>query len=138
VNRIARQMPSAEDRAPLPVLNRIGHGIRTVIVWSCEWQPAKASERGSAMDNAHMAHHRQLGLPRADYAKTLFGEGPWMGPEPAWSGPASSPNIGRHGCSPRMLTGTECFACHVSRSRRSRRTVDACPRLICRSIPSSA
>jgi hypothetical protein len=31
------------------------------------------------MSSAHMAHRRRLGLPRADYSATVFGEGPWMG-----------------------------------------------------------
>jgi hypothetical protein len=78
-NRIAVKMPAAADHAPLSVLNRTGRGIRTMTICSCEWQPAKASERGSTMSSAHMAHRRKLGLSRADYSATVFGEGPWMG-----------------------------------------------------------
>lgn len=79
MNTIASKMPAAADHAPLSVLNRTGRGIRTMTVCSCEWMPAKASERGSTMHNAHMAHRRKMGLPRADYSAAVFGEGPWMG-----------------------------------------------------------
>src|SRR5579859_1368114 len=78
-NRIAKPMPQAADHAPLSILNRTGRGIRTMLVCSCEWFPAKASERGSTRANAHMAHRRRLGLPRFNYALEVFGEGPWMG-----------------------------------------------------------
>lgn len=72
-------MPTAADHAPLSVLNRTGQGIRTMIVCSCEWMPAKAPERASTRNSAHMAHRRKMGLPRSDYSTTVFGEGPWMG-----------------------------------------------------------
>ena len=49
----------------------------------------------------------------------------------------SRPNIGKHGSSPVIVTGTACVVCQVSRSSRKRRTVAACPRLTCRSMPSS-
>jgi hypothetical protein len=75
----AKRMPRPEDHAPLSVLNRTGQGIRTMIVCSCEWMPAKASERGSTRRHAHTAHRRSKGLPPADYAAEVFGEGPWMG-----------------------------------------------------------
>jgi hypothetical protein len=76
---IAKPMPTAADHAPLSVLNRTGHGIRTMTVCSCEWMPAKGPERGSTKNNAHMAHRRKMGMPRADYSAEVFGEGPWMG-----------------------------------------------------------
>ena len=79
MNRIAVKMPAAADHAPLSVLNRTGSGIRTMTICSCEWQPAKAPVAGSTMHNAHMAHRRKMGLPRADYSRTVFGEGPFMG-----------------------------------------------------------
>jgi hypothetical protein len=79
MNRIAKPMPAASEHAPLAILNRTGHGVRTIIVCSCEWQPKRASERGSTSCNAHMAHRRSLRLPRADYSAAVFGEGPWMG-----------------------------------------------------------
>ena len=79
MNRIATPMPAPDSHAPLSVLNRHGAGIRTMIICSCEWMPAKPPERGSTMNNAHMAHRRKHGLPRADYSATVFGEGPWMG-----------------------------------------------------------
>ena len=79
MNTIAKQMPTAADHAPLSVLNRTGHGIRTMVVCSCEWMPAKGPERGSTRNNAHMAHRRKHGMPRADYSATMLGEGPWMG-----------------------------------------------------------
>ena len=79
MNRLAAKMPTAADHAPLSVLNRTGHGIRTMIVCSCEWRPAKAPQAASTMANAHMAHRRKHGLSRADYAATVFGEGPFMG-----------------------------------------------------------
>jgi hypothetical protein len=72
-------MPQASDHAPLSVLNRTGAGIRTMIVCSCEWMPRKASERGSTMHVAHAAHRRSKGMPPADYAAVIFGEGPWKG-----------------------------------------------------------
>ena len=72
-------MPQASDHAPLSVLNRTGQGIRTMIVCSCEWMPAKAPVASSTMNNSHMAHRRKHGMPRADYSATVFGEGPWMG-----------------------------------------------------------
>jgi hypothetical protein len=75
----AKPMPAPADHAPLSVLNRTGQGIRTMTVCSCEWMAAKAPERGSTRANAHMAHRRRLGLPRADYAAEVFGEGPWAG-----------------------------------------------------------
>ena len=78
-NRIAVRMPAAAAHAPLSVLNRTGHGIRTMVVCSCEWMPAKGPERGSTKNNAHMAHRRKTGLPRASYPATVLGEGPWMG-----------------------------------------------------------
>jgi hypothetical protein len=79
MNRIAKPMPAASDHAPLSVLNRSTVGIRTMVVCSCEWMPDKPPQRGSTRSNAHMAHRRMLGLPRADYAATVFGEGPFMG-----------------------------------------------------------
>ena len=79
MHRIAVKMPEADDHAPLSVLNRTGRGIRTMTVCSCEWMPAKAPGSSRTMSNAHMAHRRKLGLPRADYGATVFGEGPWMG-----------------------------------------------------------
>jgi hypothetical protein len=79
VNQIAKPMPAPEDHAPVSILNRTGRGIRTMIVCSCEWQPANPPERGSTRASAHMAHRRKLGLPRADYSAEVFGEGPWMG-----------------------------------------------------------
>jgi hypothetical protein len=78
-NLITRPMPSPADHAPVSVLNRFGRGIRTMTVCSCEWMPAKPPERASTRANAHAAHRRSLGLPRADYAGEVFGEGPWMG-----------------------------------------------------------
>lgn len=78
-NRIVKPIPPVADHAPLSVLNRTGHGIRTMIICTCEWTPKKASERGSTSTNAHMAHRRQQGMPRFDYSKVVFGEGPWMG-----------------------------------------------------------
>jgi len=79
MNQIVKAMPQAAAHAPLSILNRTGLGIRTMIVCSCEWMPARASERGSTRVNAHMAHRRKLGLPRWDYSREVFGEGPWMG-----------------------------------------------------------
>lgn len=79
MHRIAVKMPAAADHAPLSVLNRTGRGIRTTIVCSCEWMPAKAPAAASTMNNSHMAHRRKQGMPRADYSATVFGEGPWMG-----------------------------------------------------------
>lgn len=79
MNRIVKAMPKAGDHAPLSVLNRTGSGVRTMVVCSCEWMPANAAERGSTRCNAHAAHRRKLGLPRADYSAEVFGEGPWMG-----------------------------------------------------------
>jgi hypothetical protein len=79
LNKIAAPMPAPADHAPLSILNRTGHGIRTVIICSCEWQPKKAPERGSTSNNAHMAHRRQHGMPPFNYAHVVFGEGPWMG-----------------------------------------------------------
>ena len=79
MTRLAKPMPAAADHAPLSVLNHAGLGIRTMVVCSCEWMPAKPPERGSTMNNAHMAHRRKAGMPRADYSATVFGEGPWMG-----------------------------------------------------------
>jgi hypothetical protein len=79
MNTIAKQMPAAEDHAPISVLNRTGRGIRTTIVCSCEWMPAKAPVSASTRSNAHMAHRRKKGMPRADYAATVLGEGPGMG-----------------------------------------------------------
>jgi hypothetical protein len=79
MHRIAVPMPSAADHAPLSVLNRTGRGIRTMVVCSCEWMPAKAPERGSTMHVAYMAHRRAMGLPRAGRIDPVFGEGPWMG-----------------------------------------------------------
>lgn len=79
MNKIAKPMPTASEHAPLSILNRTGQGIRTMITCSCEWHPAKAPERASTMDNAHIAHRRSKGLRPADYSKTVFGEGPWMG-----------------------------------------------------------
>jgi hypothetical protein len=72
-------MPAAEDHAPLSVLNRTGRGIRTMIVCSCGWMPAKAPVSATVRNNAHMAHRRNVRMPRADYANTVFGEGPFMG-----------------------------------------------------------
>jgi len=80
MNKIAKQMPAAADHAPLSVLNRTGRGIRTMIVCSCEWMPAKGPVGASTRNNAHMAHRRSKGLGRADYfAGVVFGEGPGMG-----------------------------------------------------------
>lgn len=78
-NRIAAPMPAPADHAPLSVLNRTGHGIRTMVICSCEWQPSRAPGSSRAKSNAHAAHRRKMGLPRADYAREVFGEGPWMG-----------------------------------------------------------
>jgi len=78
-SRTAKLMPAPAGHAPLSVLNRTGQGIRTMIVCSCEWMPAKAPAAASTMSNAHMAHRRKQGMPRADYAAVVFGEGPWMG-----------------------------------------------------------
>lgn len=79
VNKIAKPMPAPAEHAPLSILNRTGHGIRTVIVCSCEWQPKTAPDRGSTMHVAYMAHRRSEGMPRADRIDPVFGEGPWMG-----------------------------------------------------------
>lgn len=78
-HQIAKPMPPAADHAPLSVLNRTGCGIRTTVICSCEWMPAKAPVAMSTMYSAHMAHRRKHGMPRADYSRTVFGEGPWMG-----------------------------------------------------------
>jgi hypothetical protein len=75
----ARPMPEAAEHAPLSVLNRSGQGIRTMVVCSCGWKPAKAPERGSTMHVAYMAHRRKMGLPRVDRIDPVFGEGPWAG-----------------------------------------------------------
>jgi hypothetical protein len=75
----AKPMPAADEHAPLSILNRTGRGIRTMTVCSCEWMPAKAPESSRTRANAHMAHRRSKGLPRADYSAEVFGEGPWMG-----------------------------------------------------------
>lgn len=75
----AAAMPAAADHAPVSILNRTGQGIATVVACSCGWKPAKGSVRGSTRDNGHMAHRRSKGLPRADYSRTVFGEGPWAG-----------------------------------------------------------
>jgi hypothetical protein len=72
-------MPAPADHAPISILNRTGRGIRTMTVCSCEWMPAKAAERSQTRQNAHMAHRRSKGMPRADYSAEVFGEGPWMG-----------------------------------------------------------
>jgi hypothetical protein len=74
-----KPMPAAAEHAPLSVLNRSGHGIRTMTICSCGWKPCKAPESSRTMDNAHMAHRRHKGLPPADYAGTVYGEGPFMG-----------------------------------------------------------
>ena len=79
MDRVAVKMPAAADHAPLSVLNRSGEGIRTMIVCSCEWMPAKPPVSASTRCNAHMAHRRSKGIPRADYSATVFGVGPWMG-----------------------------------------------------------
>jgi hypothetical protein len=79
MHAIVKPMPAAGEHAPLSVLNRTGQGIRTMVVCSCEWMPAKAPHRGSTRNSAHMAHRRKVGRPRADYSATVFGEGPWMG-----------------------------------------------------------
>ena len=75
----AKPMPAPASHAPLSVLNRTGHGIRTMIVCSCQWTPAKAPERGSTMHVAYMAHRRKVGLPRIGRIDPVFGEGPWTG-----------------------------------------------------------
>lgn len=75
----ARPLPAPDEHAPLSVINTTGSGIRTVVTCSCGWKPAKGPDRGSTMNNGHMAHRRSKGLPRADYAGTVFGEGPWAG-----------------------------------------------------------
>jgi hypothetical protein len=75
----AKPMPAADEHAPVSILNRTGRGIRTMIVCSCEWFPKKAPEAGSTRANAHMAHRRAQGLPRFDYSREVFGEGPWAG-----------------------------------------------------------
>lgn len=72
-------MPAPADHAPLSVLNRTGHGIRTMDACSCEWMPAKGPAAGRLMHNAHIAHRRSKGLPRFDYSQEVFGEGPWAG-----------------------------------------------------------
>ena len=79
MNRVAKPMPKPQDHAPLSVLNRTGKGIRTMTICSCEWQPAKAPESSRTRTNAHAAHVRKLGLPKADYRLEVFGEGPNMG-----------------------------------------------------------
>ena len=79
MNRIVKPMPAPADHAPLSILNRTGSGIRTMLICSCEWQPAKAPASASTRCNAHAAHRRSRGLPRADYSNTVFGEGPWTG-----------------------------------------------------------
>jgi hypothetical protein len=72
-------MPAAEEHAPLSVLNLTGRGIRTMVTCSCGWVPRKAPNAASTMTNSHAAHRRAEGLPRANYAATVFGEGPWAG-----------------------------------------------------------
>jgi hypothetical protein len=79
MNKIVKPMPAPEDHAPLSVLNPHSEGIRTMTVCSCEWMPKTPPMRGSTKANAHMAHRRSLGLPRANYAREVFGQGPWMG-----------------------------------------------------------
>lgn len=72
-------MPAAADHAPMSVLNLTGRGIRTMVTCSCGWVPRSAPGAASTMSNAHAAHRRAKGLPRANYAATVFGEGPWAG-----------------------------------------------------------
>jgi hypothetical protein len=80
MDRVAVKMPEAADHAPLSVLNHSGIGIRTIVVCSCGWRPAKPPEGGMRTRyNGHMAHRRSKGMPRADYQATVFGEGPWAG-----------------------------------------------------------
>jgi hypothetical protein len=73
------KLPPAGDHAPMSVLNHTGQGIRTLVACSCGVKPAKASESAAMVNNSHMAHRRKLGLPRADYRRAVFGEGPWAG-----------------------------------------------------------
>ena len=79
MNKIVKPMPAPGAHAPLDVINPHRDGIRTMIICSCEWMPAKPPMAASVRANAHMAHRRKLGLPRANYGATVFGEGPWMG-----------------------------------------------------------
>lgn len=71
--------PAGDGHDPLSVLNHAGDGIRTMIICSCGQMKANPAARMSTMNNGHMAHRRRLGLPRADYTRTRFGEGPWKG-----------------------------------------------------------
>ena len=81
-NRIVAPMPAPADHLPLSILNR-GAGVRTVIVCSCEWQPAENDDRrlrSSTSCDPHISHRAAMGLPTLpNYADVVFGEGPWMG-----------------------------------------------------------
>jgi hypothetical protein len=78
-NLIAKPLPLPAEHAPLSVLNRSGSGIRTMTVCSCEWMPARPPASSRTAHNAHAAHRKSKGLGRADYSRTVFGEGPHAG-----------------------------------------------------------
>jgi hypothetical protein len=64
-----------QQHAAVSYLNTSGTGGRTVIGCSCSWKPKKGAARMSMMHVSHMAHRRQLGLPRFDYSQTTYPAG---------------------------------------------------------------